>query len=133
MTYHDVAMKRFSQWWLRAVRCGFGYADVARLSRASSSELYRKEMIRALLWGGVLPITIILFAAVDPNAFWGMLAYPVQVARIAVRRGASSVFSWRYAALITLSKFAECQGILKLYSSKLRDGKARFEYKRLSE
>jgi hypothetical protein len=131
MTYHDAAMNRFSQWWLRAVRSGFGYADVERTSRHYRFPLYRKEMVRALFWGALLPVAIVMLAVVDANALWGLLAYPLQTTRIAVRRGPSSLFSWKYAAMMTLCKFAEFQGIIEFWISTWRVGKAnKFEYKR---
>jgi glycosyltransferase involved in cell wall biosynthesis len=131
MTHHDAAMKRFRQWWLRAVRSGYGYADVVRLSRGSDSRLYRKEMISAVLWGGVFPIAIIVGAAiVGVGALWGGIIYPMQIVRIAVKRGATSFVSWGYAVLIMLAKFAQLQGLLSFWwSGWLGHVAGHFDYK----
>jgi GT2 family glycosyltransferase len=115
MTAHDAAMTRFGQWWVRAVRAGYAYAEVARLHRTSPFGIWRRETWRAVVWGGILPIAICLGAMYKPIALGGSLIYLLQICRIALDRGATSSRSWIYAVFVTLSKFAEFQGILKFY------------------
>ena len=40
MTLHDAAMTRFAQWWKRTMRCGYAYAEGAKLHGAPP-EKYR--------------------------------------------------------------------------------------------
>jgi glycosyltransferase involved in cell wall biosynthesis len=115
MTGHDAAMMRFGQWWLRSVRCGYAYARVSRIHRNSPAGIWRRETWRACIWGGALPMIICVGALVHPAAMYGFLAYIIQICRIAFDRGPASSLSWAYALFMTLAKFAEFQGILKLY------------------
>lgn len=55
MTIHDAAIERFSQWWVRATRSGFGYAQTFAATRSRGEGLYGRELLRAGLWGGVVP------------------------------------------------------------------------------
>ena len=50
MTRHDAAMSRFGQWWARAIRCGYAYAEVSRLHRISPIGIWRRETVRAIFW-----------------------------------------------------------------------------------
>lgn len=125
MTTHDACIARFRQWWLRAVRSGLGYAKVVSVHRTSREAPYRTELMRTILWGGVIPMAIITSALFYPAALAGLLVYPLTIARIAFRRGPREAFSWQYATLITIAKFAELQGVLIFY----RGGVRRIEYK----
>jgi len=113
MTRHDAAMTRFGQWWLRAVRSGYGYAELSSLDPPVA--IYRREKMRAMIWGGLLPLLIAIGVMVDLNFAWAVLLYPLQLVRIAVRRGASKLESWIYALFMTIAKFAELQGVLKFH------------------
>jgi GT2 family glycosyltransferase len=113
MTQHDAAMRRLGQWWVRAVRCGYAYAEVLRLHRTSPLGLWRRQTASAVFWGALLPITICLGALVHPIALAGALAYVIQIGRIALARGVTSSQSWTYALFMMLAKLAEFQGILR--------------------
>lgn len=113
MTGHDAAIMRFSQWWARSVRCGHAYAEVVWLHRKSRFAIWKANAVRALAWGGALPLAIVLGALVNKFALLGLFAYGLQVSRLALRRGPARRFSWIYAALTTLAKPAECLGMAK--------------------
>lgn len=115
MTLHDAAMTRLSQWWNRAVRSGFGYAQAWWTTRAYAKPLYGRELQRAAIWT-LLPImlSIVIGLVVSP-AGW-LLApaiYAAQIARLAVRFGVGHLLSWQRAALLTLGKAAEAWGALR--------------------
>jgi len=130
MTFHDAAMRRFGQWWVRAVRCGHAYAEVSRLHRTSPVGIWRRETARAVFWGGLLPIAICLAAMVHVVALGGALAYFLQVCRIAFAREPISSHSWVYAVFVMLAKFAEVQGILTFYRRQWhRQASTLIEYK----
>jgi glycosyltransferase involved in cell wall biosynthesis len=115
MTRHDAAMTRFGQWWVRAVRSGYAFAEVSRLHRTSPFGIWKRETRRAVFWGGLLPVTICIGTLIHPVALAGTLAYFLQICRIAFARGQTSSKSWTYALFMTLAKLAEFQGILKFY------------------
>ena len=130
MTRHDAAMTRFGQWWVRAVRCGYAYAEISRLHRTSPLGIWRRETIRAIFWGGLLPTSICVGALIHPAVLGGALTYFVQVFRIAFSRGPTRSQSWTYALFMMLAKPAEFLGILKFWWRKLRGQAATLiEYK----
>jgi glycosyltransferase involved in cell wall biosynthesis len=131
MTRHDAAMIRFSQWWLRAVRSGYGYAQVFQLHRNSQFPIYRKETARAVLWGGLLPLVIALGTLAYPGGLTLALIYPLQVCRIAFARGPAASQAWLYALFVMLAKFAEFQGTARFYWRRRRGHAGNpIEYKR---
>lgn len=115
MTRHDAAMHSFIQWWVRSVRSGYGFAEVSRLHRASPHATWRREIARAIFWAGALPLVIGVGALIHPFALWFLLAYPLHVFRLGIRRGPTFSESWWYATLSIPAKFAQLQGILKFY------------------
>jgi GT2 family glycosyltransferase len=128
MTLHDAAITRFGQWWLRAVRAGYGYADLARLHGAFAN-VYRRQLASAFVWAGVLPVAILVGAVFHPAALFGLLVYPLQIARIACKTGGSA-WSWTYAFFMVLGKFAELEGVLRYWWRRWRGNKVRLiEYK----
>jgi GT2 family glycosyltransferase len=132
MTQHDAAMHTFTQWWVRSVRSGYGFAEVSRLHRASSHVTWEREIARAAFWAGVLPLVIVAGALIHPFALWLTLAYPLHIVRLAIRRGATSSESWWYAILSVPAKFAQLQGILKFYWRSWRQQTTQLiEYKKL--
>lgn len=116
MTVHDAAMTRLSQWWRRAYRSGIGYAQAWR---QTGGGLYRAQIVRALLWAGVVPLSVVVLAvAIHPVllALWP-LAVALQWLRVARREG-------HFAAhLAVLGKYAELAGILR-YCRDLLAGRA---------
>jgi hypothetical protein len=123
-------MEHFGQWWIRGVRSGYGLVEVARLHWRSPLAIWKKELARSVVTGGALPVFVLIGLLIHPLAFAALLAYPLQVCRIAIIRGAFSSMSWVYAAFVTLAKFAEVQGIVKFYWRGLsRQTIALIEYK----
>lgn len=108
MTLHDAAMTKFSQWWIRARRSGFGYAQAFVATRKNATPLYQSELKRSVLWAGVLPLLSAAGGALIHPVFLGLLpiALAGQIVRLRKRLG------WSRAALLTIGKFAELQGIL---------------------
>ena len=120
MTRHDAAMIHFSQWWIRAVRSGCGYAQVAWLHRGSQFGIWRKDTRAAIFWGAVVPAVTILGAIVHP-AFAGVaLVYPLQICRMAFARKPNNIESWISALFIMLAQFAAFRGILRFCWSRWR-------------
>ena len=113
MTIHDAAMTRLGQWWLRAVRSGFGYAQGWRLTRGSSREapLYRRELARALMWAAMLPIGTVLLALLFHPLL--LLVWPIAVGVQYLRRGPRD--GWDAAALSIIGKYAELTGALRYF------------------
>ena len=131
MALHDADMTRFGQWWTRARRAGHAAAEGAAMHGDTPERHGVAAQRRALAWGLVLPLGILLGALASPWALLGLLAYPAQVARLALRNGAGrSRFAWIHAFFLTLDKFPAAQGVLGYWAGRLT-GKRRglIEYK----
>ena len=133
MTLHDAAMMRFGQWWKRSVRSGHAFAEGAYLHGASSERHWVRESRRAWVWGGIIPLLILLGV---PMLGWGALAlsflYPLQVVRLALQgKGSLSLRDrWLRAVFLVLSKFPELAGQVRYRVSRLQLAKVELiEYK----
>ena len=115
MTQHDAAMTHFGQWWRRAVRSGYGYAEGCHLCARSSEVLWKRQLMRSVFWGAAVPLAIALGAFVTPFAIAAPVVYPLQIGRIALRHDATMGRSWAYGAFMTLGHFPALQGIIKFY------------------
>lgn len=113
MSVHDIAMTRFSQWWVRAVRGGYGFAEVCALHQSSRTRPFLTNIVRAVFWGGILPTAICLTSLVYWQAIFFACMYPMQIVRIATQCGPRDRKSWTFALFITVAKLAELQGILR--------------------
>lgn len=115
MTVHDAAMTRLSQWWNRAVRSGFGYAQAWWVTRTSTYPLYGRELQRAVAWT-LLPAALSIVAGLTLHPVGWLLApllYAAQITRLATRFGIRQTVSWQHAALLTLGKAAEAWGVAR--------------------
>jgi glycosyltransferase involved in cell wall biosynthesis len=111
MTIHDAAMYRFRQWWLRAVRSGYGYAQVWHKTsgRSSSPALYTRELSRAFGWtAGIAILGVLLCMAIGPaGVVLPIFLWTAQFARLSHLTGP------RTAAHLMVGKMAETLGALK--------------------
>ena len=130
MTLHDAAMTRFGQFWQRARRGGHAAAEGAAMHGAGPDRLGVVQSRRALVWGLALPLAAVLGALlVHPAALLLLLAYPAQIARLALRRGGGR-FAWEWATLTTVGKIAEALGVLRYHWGRLtRRRQGLIEYK----
>ena len=131
MTIHDAAIYHFHQWWRRMLRGGYGFAQASALHGAPPERHGVLESRRAWLWGFGIPLlTIILYV---PGGGWALLlllAYPLQVVRLAINGKHNAWMNcWRAAALV-LSKFPEVLGQMKYLMDRIRRTQSQLiEYK----
>ncbi|MCB1451977.1 MAG: glycosyltransferase [Nitratireductor sp.] len=108
MTLHDAAMTRFGQWWQRARRAGYTYAEGVAMHGRSPERHKLRELISVLAWGLALPLVLLATAMLAmPWALAGLLAYPAQVLRL---RGRG--FPWIPALFLVMASFPAAQGAL---------------------
>lgn len=132
MTLHDAAIYRFSQWWKRAMRGGYGFAQGAALHGASPERHAIQETRRGWFWGLGIPLATVCLVSLI--GWWGMIAlsaYPIQVVRLRTQGGrASARENWLRAAGLVLSKFPEMFGQVKFQLDRVRQAQSRLiEYK----
>jgi hypothetical protein len=131
MTLHDAAMYRFSQWWRRMIRGGYGFAQGVELHGAPPELHWVREYRRAWFWGLWVPIAILALALVV--GWWTLIAvivYPLQVIRLGLRGTRSPRENWWRGGALVLSKFPEMFGQLNFKLDKIRGVQAQLiEYK----
>jgi cellulose synthase/poly-beta-1,6-N-acetylglucosamine synthase-like glycosyltransferase len=118
MTEHDANMHSLSQWWRRAQRGGFGYAQVWSATASLPQRLYGRQLRSALLWAFAVPVVIIAVAILvrKPAVLLALpLAYCLQLLRIAAKSGEER--RWVSAALTLLAKVPEAIGATRFMLS----------------
>ena len=113
MAWHDADMHRFSQWWRRAMRGGYAAAEGVAMYGLEPQTRYARNLARILLWSVGVPVATVALAAVDPWFFLVAAAYPLQVARLARRRGWRIGFMWVEALFQVLANFPGSAGAAK--------------------
>src|SRR4051794_2745020 len=93
MTWHDLDMRQFHQWWKRQVRSGYSGLDVATRFSPGRDGLFRSQIRSARFWMIGWPSFVLLasmIAALAGGAVASMvvagvlvLAFPAQVIRLA--------------------------------------------------
>ena len=116
MTIHDADMHRARQWWMRAVRSGFGYAQVWQKTNGSKRKaLYGRQVASALGWTvGIALAGVASAIAFGPiGAAVTPLLWMIQFARLSSRGG--KIWGWH----ILFGKFAETVGILRFVAGRI--------------
>jgi GT2 family glycosyltransferase len=114
MGHHDAALLRFPQWWRRTLRGGYAFAQAMALHGGPPERQGVRESRGIWLWAFAIPASAVAVSLVAGNwAWWLLLAYPAQVARLASRGRRSTGENWAWAAFTVLGKFAEFAGQLK--------------------
>jgi hypothetical protein len=132
MTWHDAAITTWTQWWRRNQRSGHAFAEGSHLHGAPPERHFAAEARRALLWGAVFPLLVlVLAAAVSPWLLLLLCVYPLQWLRIGARYARDRrPIPWVYAAFLLLGRFPEAQGALTFRLGRLRGRRsAIIEYK----
>jgi len=120
MTWHDAAMTRWEQWWRRNKRSGHAFAEGAFLHGAPPERHFAREARRALVWGAVLPVAILLAAFWSPWLLLLCVLYPLQWLRIGAKLArAGSPIPWLRAGFLLMGRFPEAQGALKFWFGRL--------------
>lgn len=131
MTSHDAAMTRFSQWWRRATRAGYAFAQGARLHGASPERHWVWETRRTWLWAIWLPLACLIVSGVFWP--WGLLTwfvYPLQILRQSLRNPGSLSERTTLAFFQVLHRFPEAVGQFKFLKDSLLSTQANLvEYK----
>ena len=117
MTIHDADMHRFDQYLKRAIRSGFGYAQVFRkTSSAGGGRLYKREVSGALFW--TLGVTLAALVCAMIFGVAGLILAPViwitQWVRLGLRHGFAK------GGHMLISKIAEAIGIMRFLSAQMR-------------
>lgn len=133
MTFHDAAMKKWSQWARRACRSGYAYMARAQLHFRDGSKYCWRQNARIVLWAAVLPAAAVTLAVAASPWFLLLLAlYPVQVLRLrrALRTEEASMSPTTYALFSVAGNWLEFSGqMLFLYRRLAGTEQTIIEYK----
>lgn len=123
MTYHDAQITRFSQWWKRAVRAGYAYAEGAWMYGHSPEKHWVKESRRIWLWGFWIPVfSLVGIGFVGGWSLLLLMGYPIQLAKIF---RFYQVYSWDlrenflYSSFCVLAKFPELLGQIRFHCNRI--------------
>ena len=114
MTLHDVNMSRFGEYWRRAVRAGYGFAEVGLRHREGPGRFLIRRMLSSFLYALLLPLA----ALAGLLWFWPLALLVVLLylrnlwvtARHCRRKGAALGDAVAYAFLNLISKAAMMLG-----------------------
>ena len=131
MTLHDAAMTRFAQWWRRALRSGYGFAQGAHLHGAPPERHYVWESRRAWLLGVWLPLACLASGILfGPWGWAAWLVYPLHILLTMVRNSGALGDRALLALFYELAHFPEGLGQIKFMRDRLLGRHARVvEYK----
>ena len=139
MTRHDADITRFSQWWRRAKRGGFAYAEHVAVHRGQAFPNWTRQVVSIVAWGVVMPVVLIAVIAALPTGWrlpgLGVAAavLALQVLRVAWRKwreGVSIRFALAYGWFMFIAKFAQASGIMSYgWRSVTRRRPSLIEYK----
>ena len=122
MSEHDANITRIAQWYKRSMRAGYGYANIYEIHGSGPDKFFRRELIRALVWGGVLPLAFAV-ALISYPALAAVIAlgYVLLIARVAIRRwrsGDTPKLALVYALLVYTGKIPELIGVFRYWKNR---------------
>lgn len=141
MTWHDVDISRWSQWWRRCERTGFGFSALVELHGDDGDQAWRRLINSAVAWSGVIAslILLLIISAATANPLSLLLLVGLAsllgaaMVRTAVRfrlRFESLRQALAWSGLLYVSKLAQAQGYLRQRLGRLRHKPAQIiEYK----
>ena len=133
MTLHDANITSFRQWWRRAIRTGWVWADASRRYGSTPERFRVKEFRRVVLTTMILPFSLLFGLFLTPWAFLLLVVYPLQLLKNYLkpwRKCKSHRLAVCLAFYSLISRFAELQGIVKYWWSRcLRNKVEIIEYK----
>jgi len=131
MALHDAEMTSFGQWWRRAMRGGYAFAQGAYLHGATPERHFVWESRRAWLWGVWLPLgCLVAGLTLGPWGWATWLVYPLQAIRQTVRSRGPLADRAVVAIFHVLARFPEGWGQIKFMRDRLSGRQARLiEYK----
>jgi len=129
MATHDIAMSHFSQWFSRARRGGYAYAENCALHGSPPDFHKVHEVKSALFWGAVLPLNALASLILSLWLNWAWIGFAIaslgfaylglKVYRNQLQAGRSISDARLYALFCVLGKLPCFLGILQYWFNRL--------------
>ncbi|MGO9599610.1 MAG: glycosyltransferase [Isosphaeraceae bacterium] len=124
MTLHDMAMKRFRQWWKRSTRTGYAYAEGSAMHGRAAERHFVRQTRSTIFWGILVPLAALGLAwptrGLSLILMVGYLyLYHRAYRYYAVQRGWPPTDARLYAFWVVLAKFPQAVGLLRCYLGRL--------------
>lgn len=123
-TRHDADLHSVSQWWQRAKRCGYAYAQVSHMHGAPPERKFIKEVWRTWIWGVIVPLGALALTPSTHGLSWIAFGrYPLTVLQVIYktrRQGFSWIDSLAWGLSCGASVFPEAVGTVKFHLNRLR-------------
>jgi glycosyltransferase involved in cell wall biosynthesis len=123
MTRHDAAMSTIGQWWNRAKRAGYAYAEGCFLHGQSPEQYCLKQVLSSVFWAGILPMVILISGIYGSGLLFLCLLYPLQVLKLTLRyrsQLSSSRMAYYYAVSNLGGKLPQFLGMISFIINKLK-------------
>ncbi|MDY7020138.1 MAG: glycosyltransferase family A protein [Cyanobacteriota bacterium] len=124
-TLHDADMHTLGQWWKRAKRCGYGFAQVSYLHGAPPERKFVREILRTWLWGLILPL-VSLGLIYPTHGLSALLLgrYPLSAWRVSDRTHKQG-YSWKdsiaWGLSCAASAFPTALGAIKFHLDRIQN------------
>ena len=133
MAVHDAEIRRFSQWWRRAVRGGHALAQRHSLNGGSELQDCRREYRSTLFWGLIVPLAVVLLLlptrGLSLLLLGGYFVLGYRVFGHYRKTGLSAGDALLAARFILYSKFANMLGVIQFWLNRQRGKFQIIEYK----
>jgi GT2 family glycosyltransferase len=119
MTLHDADMHYFGQWWRRAVRSGYAFAEGAWMHGGKPERHCVRESLSIWFWAAAVPLATLALAR--PTSGWSLLlllGYGIlawRISRYARRRNWAARDALLYTFFILLGKIPQLVGQTKYF------------------
>ena len=133
MTLHDAQISSIKQWWQRALRGGYAYAEGSWLYGKTSERHWVKESRSIWFWGLILPLLAIALLLPSNNmSLLVLILYAIVIYRVYLNlnQKISRKDALVYAIHCVMSKFPQTQGQIFFHWQRLQGKRSSLiEYK----
>lgn len=131
---HEVDMQRLWQWWRRAKRCGYAYAQVSHLHGATPERKFVREIRQTWFWGLIMPLSaLVLMFQTGGLSLIVLARYPLTALKVAYKtkkQGFSGADSFAWGVSCAMSAFPQVVGAAEYLRASLINGEHQIiEYK----
>ncbi|MDM3870608.1 glycosyltransferase family A protein [Porticoccus sp. W117] len=115
MSRHDANILRIRQWYKRAVRGGYGFANIWHLHGRGPEKYFFREVLSALFWGALIPLLLLSSLFLSPFfTLCVLFLYGISIGKMLLgnlRKKLGFRTTFVYGFLILTAKISEFAGM----------------------